>query len=426
MTLLDREVVPPSVSTKGIVYSAFLLLLVVSLFFIPEIVRFQESIGKSKRTVPSVAQTSSVNIEDLIPSKNSISNLDKILNAVTGTGRKESKARDGLTIQAPEVQPESNTTPTDASTGSLKDIQDKVMLEKTFGGAQAVTWEQLNSGPVKKAFRSAQTNATKILKGLSGRQSAVRFALINYVNGLGWITRGERKLMSAEEAMAYIEQLDINVTQAMLTSETDAADFEAWKRVSFGPLTLNSRAAAFKVGNSIAFNPRMTLSAVEIQKTPDYVIKKNGAVVAKRSHSSIRLSGFVLGKDIKKIVVYRNGRRVADLRVSKRGTDEGIRTFKWRYRAADGLFTMRAYSAEGEMYEKNYVFLTKVYRRFRQDSDGYYMLPFGDEDSDVVSVRNLDSRLDRFFRVYPRGSGSSDGFADGGSEGTGGRGFDTF
>lgn len=420
MTLLDREVVPPSVSTRGIIYSAFLLLLVISLFFIPEIVRFQESFSKGKKTVPSIAQTSSINIEDLIPSKQSISSLDKIFNAVTGSGRTETKPQEGLTIEAPDLLAP-DTTVSDSKTGSLKDIQDKVMLEKTFGGGQTVTWDQLNSAPVKKAFRTAQTSATKILKGLSGRQAAVRFALINYVNGLGWITRGDRKLMSAEEAMAYIEQLDINVTQAMLTSETDAADFESWKRISFGPLTVNSRAAAFKIGNTIAFNPRLTLSAVEIQRTPDYVYKRNGAVVAKRSHSSLRISGFVLGKDIKKIVVYRNGRRVNDMRVSRKGNEDGVRTFKWRYRAADGLFTMRAYSSEGDMFEKNYVFLPKVYRRFRQDADGYYLLPFGDEDSDVVSLRNLDTRLDRFFRVIPRGGSGGDGFTSGGNEG-----FDTF
>lgn len=279
------------------------------------------------------------------------------------------------------------------------------MLEKTFGGSSYVTWEQLNSADVKKAFRNAQGNATKILKGLNSRQSAIRFALINYINGLGWLTRGDRKIMSAEEAVAYIEQLDINVTQAMLTSEIDAADFESWKRISFGPLTTNSRASAFKLGMSVSFNPRLTLTSVEIQNQYPWILRKNGTWAPRQSHGSLRIAGFVLGKDTKKIVVYRNGRRETDLRVNRESNDDGLRTFKWRYRGADGLFTFRVYSQNGDVAEKNYVFLNKVARRFRQDQDGYYMLPFGSDEG--ASLSNLDTRLDRFFRVNIKGSQTS-------------------
>lgn len=410
MTLLDREVIPPSVSTKGIIYSAFLLLLVVSLFFIPEIVRFQETVTKSKKIAHGVSQNvSSVNIDEILPSKSSHSSLDKILSAVSGNGAPSDarNPKDVLSIEAPSNPSPSDSQPDAGSANALKEIQDKVMLEKTFANTSFATWDQLNSPEVRRAFHNAQGNATKILKGLNSRQSAIRFALINYINGLGWLTRGDRKIMSADEAVAYLEQLDINVTQAMLTSEIDAADFESWKRISFGPLTLNSRASAFKLGVSITFNPRLTLTSVEIQNQYPYVLRRNGTWAPRQTHSSMRLAGFVMGKDIKKIVVYRNGRRETDLRISRDGNDDGLRAFKWRYRAADGLFTFRVYSQGGDISEKNYVFLNKVAGRFRQDQDGYYLLPFGSDDSGSVSLRNLDTRLDKFFRVIPRGGQSN-------------------
>lgn len=415
VTLLDREVLPTNISARGILYSTFLLLLVVSLFFIPEIVRFQESVTKSKGST-SIATSSGVDIEDIIPNAKKAGSLDAVWSMVNG-GYLEGQS-DEIAVPAPDLSAsslaEEGTDPAlSVSGGSLKDIQDRVFLEKTFSNGQ-VTWEQLTSSQVRRAFKSAQTSAIKILKGLGERQSAVRFALVNYINGLGWLARGDKKMMSAEEALAYIEQLDINVTQAMLTSEIDAKDFEQWKRISFGPLSANSRASAFKMNHYIAFNPRMTLGNVEIQKDPDYVQKRNGSWVRKNPRSSVRIEGFVMGKDVKKIVVYRNARRASSLKVSSKGNEDGLRTFKWRYRTAEGLFTFRAISRDGDVFEKSYVFLPRVYGRFKQDADGFFRLPFGIGDEDGINLRNLDTRLDRFFRAGSRGASSES------------QGFDTF
>ena len=305
--------------------------------------------------------------------------------------------------------------PKTGNNSALQSIQDRVLLEKTFGGG-SVTWEQLNSAEVKKAFKNAQTEASKLLKNLPARQTAIRFALINYINGLGWMTRADHKLMSAEEALAYIEQLDINVSQAMLISEIDAGDFETWKKISFGPLSANSRASAFKTGTYIAFNPRLTLTDVAIFKSPDYT--KQGASWAYNRHqrSSVKLSGFVLGRDTRKITVLKNGRRYGEIRLAGRPNDDGLRAFNYRIRDGYGFYTLRAYSKGGQAFEKTYVFVPKVAGRFKQDDEGYFILPFATADADSVNLQSIDMRLDRFFRV-----GRTQNSAE--SEN---RGFDTF
>lgn len=382
-------------------YTVLLLLLVLSLFFIPEIVRLQESF--SKKPIAKVPPKTSIDLDDVMVDDevdSEKSSLDKVIGLMSGesNGKKEKEGRKLSDIPAP------------AEGSSLKDVESSIANRDRLQ-LDNVTWEKLSSSQVRRVFRDAQAQAQQLLKDLPAKQHVVRFALINYINGLGWITKGERKLMSAEEALAYIEQLDINVTQAMLTSEIDAEDFNQWKKVSLGPLSINSRAAAFKSNREIVFNPRLTLAEVSIRKTPDFKVSNKGAVKQLRSRSRIVVRGFVLGKDPKAVAVYRNGRKVSFMKLKRKVNDEGLRTFRFNYRTADGIFTFRAFSHDGEAFEKHYVFLPRVLNRFEQDEEGYFLIPFNVADFDQLAIRNIDTRLDRYFRVGGRGAYGFDGGA---------------
>ncbi len=413
MSLIEKTNLPSTISVKGLIYSALLLLLVISLFFIPEIVKFQERVSKAKQVSQYASDTVSgeLDIDSLLKASKSGKSLDSILSMVESGKTVDTEAQSELVLPAPSKSSKDSS--------NLQALQDRVMLEKTLGSGR-VTWDQLNSAEVKKAFKNAQIEASKLLRNLPAKQSSIRFALINYVNGLGWMTRADKKLMSAEEALAYIEQLDINVSQAMLTSEIDAGDFETWKKVSFGPLSANSRASAFKNGAYLSFNPRLTLTDVEIKKNADY-IRRNGAWVRNPSlRTNVRVAGFVLGKDTRKITVHRDGRKVGEIRLSNRTNTEGIRTFKFRIPEANGAITFRAYSKDAQAFQKTYAFLPRVYQRFKQDEDGYYILPFGTASGDEIGLSSFDARLDRFFRV---GRAGTTGSSWDGSEN---RGFDVF
>ncbi len=412
MSFIEKSSIPSTISIKGLLYSALLLLLVISLFFIPEIVKFQERASKVKQVTQFATSSvaGDVDIDSLLNDSKSGKSLDSILSMVESGKTVESGVQGSISLPAP-----SRT----AETANLQSLQDRVLLEKTLGSGQ-VTWEQLNAPEVKKAFKNAQTQAAKLLKNLPARQSTIRFALINYINGLGWMTRADRKLMSAEEALAYIEQLDINVSQAMLTSEIDAADFETWKKVSFGPLSANSRASAFKNGSYLEFNPRLTLTSVEIKKNSDY-IRRGGAWVANPVvRSQVTVSGFVLGKDTRKITVHRNGLKILEKRLPSRVNGDGMRSFKLKLADANGVLVFRAYSKDGQAFQKSYAFLPRVYQRFQQDANGFYVLPFASTSGDEISLSTYDARLDRFFRVGRSGVGN------GSFDGDENRAFDTF
>lgn len=409
MAFLEKETLSPSVSIKGIIYSALLLLLVISLFFIPNIVAIQEKFTKAKKTKETVSSVASnpsqVNIDDIIQSSKSNSSLSGVLSLINGSSSSshglDSIHNKGESLELPSLSFNS---------------QEKNALERALFSNQ-INWDTLTSNQVRNSLRDAQTGAAKILKGLPARNISVRFALINYINGLSWISRADKKLMTADEALAYLEQLDINVTQAMVTSEIDAGDFEAWKKISFGSVSGRSRAAAFKASQTVSFNPKLTITNVELSKSPDYVKSGAGWILNKRPASSISIVGFVLGKDTKKIIVYRYSKRIADIRVSSRTDEDGLRVFKWQSNDATGIISFRAVSKTGIAFQKSYAFLPKSYRRFNQDQAGYFIYPFMMSDNEIISLDGIDTRIDRFFRV---GKSVSDGRSNSHE------GFDTF
>jgi hypothetical protein len=408
MPILDRETLPPTISFKGVLYSSLLLLLVVSLFFIPELVDLQEKMTSTKKVANSLSVASSatksfssgeINIDEILEASKSGASLDSILSMVENSSKnKNSELTDTVSIPAGNIDSSASR-----STGNVKlsvnDIPNKAILEKALLSPN-VTWEQLSSNQVKQALKNAQSGAVKILKDLPARQSSVRFALINYINGISWLARSDKKIMSAEEALAYIEQLDINVTQAMISSEIEAGDFEAWKSISIGAISAQTgRAAALKQQTRIVFNPHLTISSLEISRKPDYIKSGAGWKPNKNPSSHVSIVGFVLGKDARKIAVLRNGRRISEIKLNRRPDDQGVRIFKWRNNDANGLITFRVYTKSGQAFQKHYVFINKVYQRFPQDKEGHYILPFGMSDDDVIDLQGYDQRLDRFFRV---------------------------
>jgi hypothetical protein len=419
MAILDRETLPPKISLRGLIYSALLLLLVVSLFFIPELVKLQEKVTSTKRTtdkiltfgdsVSKTASTGEINIDEILEASRSGASLDSILSMVEKSGT-PSNLESAETLSLPINKNGSATSEKSGTQLSVSDIPNRAILEKALLSPQ-ITWDQLSSSQMKQSFKAAQSGAVKILKGLSAKQSSVRFALINYINGVGWLAKSDKKIMSAEEALAYIEQLDINVTQAMISSEIDAGDFEMWKSISIGSISGSTgRAAALKQQTRVMFNPRLTLTNVEVLRKPDYVKQGYGWRRVVNPQSRLKVVGFVLGKDARKITVLRNGRRINDVRLSSRPDEQGLRIFKWQSGDANGLITFRVFTKSGQAFQKHYVFIPKLYQRVKQDKDGFYMLPFGMSDSDAIDLQTYDQRLDRFFRVGKSSDESSRGF----------------
>ena len=251
---------------------------------------------------------------------------------------------------------------------------------------------------MRNAFREAQKNAAAILREMPEKYQQTRFALLSFVNGTGWIQRAEKSSTSADRALTYIEQLDMEVTTAMIRESVDRSDFLSWSRISLGPLLSSSRAVRMKMKLEIPFNPRVTLAAVELRRPPRTQYGKfisNGRSIP----TMIRVAGYVVGKDTSKLMLIRNGKRAT--RVSLRGKpdEEGKRSFRFSANKGDGLFLLRAIDTQGNIVDTYYSFFPRA-DAFPRRKNNSVILPIQSvSDPKDFVVAEVDPRLDRFFRV---------------------------
>lgn len=369
---------------KNIFVSLMLLGLVVSLFFIPELISAYRSFSGQSSKPKVIAKKEAPEpkaeaVEVKRVSKDSAeTNLDKIFNLVS----------EGY-LDNPSGDPQAKASLNPQS------IDPKVIQNL---GDKSITWELISTNSVRNAFRDAQRNASSILKTMPEKYQQTRFALISFNNGLAWIQRAEKSSTSAEKALAYIEQLDSEVTMAMLRESVDRSDFIAWSKISLGPLLSSSRAFRMKSRIEIPFNPRLTLASVELKRPPRTQYSKylsNGRHIP----TLIRASGFVIGKDTHKLVLLRNGRRATRVSLKGKPDDEGKRMFRFSANRGEGFFTLRAIDKDGNIVDNIYSFFPKA-DAFPRRKNNSLMIPIRSvTDPKDFSIGEVDPRLDRFFKV---------------------------
>jgi hypothetical protein len=119
----------------------------------------------------------------------------------------------------------------------------------------------------------------------------------------------------------------------------------------------------------------------------------------------ISLGGYVAGRDVKQVEIYRNSIRIARL-TPTRVNNDGVRTFRLSQTDGRGVFTFRVIDNYGQIFERHYSFYPKA-RMFPWARSGYFKVP---------RMQVGDARVDRFFsfsRDYLVSSGSPT-FFDGG------------
>lgn len=386
-----------SFSAKSLAITSLILVLVIALFFIPEIISLQDSmLGKSVQKpraaesieAPSTTQVALTTSQPKGDMKGR-SSLDRI-NALLKSGYLENPA-DGGKVDGdrtlPDVKIEGGGKP----------------LEKL----DEISWEKISSPQVRNLFQKAQKEAGVILKGLGEDRQQTRFALLSFVNGVSFILRANKTTMSPSEALNYLERLDLNVTTALLSENSDRADFLRWSKVSLGPIMENSKAERMKSSIQVPYNPKITLASVVIVR-PARTEFRRYLLKRKRIPSYMNVGGFVMGKDTRKLVLLRNGRKVRTINMTKGVDPQGKRAFRFTFPRADGVFSIVGYDTTGLTARKNYQFLPRADRFPRDEGDIIYLPYRSVIDLTDFNLNEVDLRLDRLFRVSVDNAPQSD------------------
>jgi len=377
-------------SLKSLVISILFLTLVVSLFFIPEIVDAYKTYSNQSTVASSFSglmdkaseessaeikeESDAIKYAEINSSDSPKSSLDKVLALVSS---------DYLSNPTGEPKASINLSTMDLG---LKPIE-----------GRGVTWQMITQESVKKTFRIAQAESANILKELSDDNVNSKNALVTFINALTWIQKGDKD-MKPEKALNYIEELDFNVSENMFKEGVDRGIFLKWTKINLGELLSNSKAQRARTRMALPFNPRTTLASIEIRR-PQRIDYRKYLSRGKNIPTRINISGFIMGSDTKTLELYRNATKVSRISISKKPDNEGKRLFRFAVNKGEGLYTIRAIDSFNYVHDTHYQFFPRA-EIFPRQKNRIMLIPVAlPQNKRKFSLSEVDGRVDGLFRV---------------------------
>lgn len=339
----SRGVSLSGISIKNILYFLLFVAVILFLFFIPEILKYDWSAwfasGGKRQIRDEVAEPR-------------ISPLQDVLNRIN-SGQ-----------YAPRVTTQ----------------QGRVAVPRP----SELTWEYIRSPQVKAEMDRGLALARSLLEKykVQQRDDTIRRALIAYISGVETIQGGTSNAMTPEEAAAYLERLDLSVARALQAPHVDQEDFVRWSEFSAAPAYAGIRAVSLKQQAAKTFDPDFTIKRLEIIRA------RYDAASGRPPQTQIAMLGSVQGKDIKSMTLYRNGNYVGKIPFD-RPDKKGKREFLLKRTEATGTFKIRIEKKDGSTYERVYRFFPAIQQFPRIRS--VYQLKHSED--------KLDPRIEKLFLI---------------------------
>lgn len=358
---------------SSVLVTGLVVVMVVGLFFIPELVDFQFS-GSSSRSSESPLATSA-NVDQ---SERRVVRVQEPP-AVSPLAQVSALIDNGYIDRL--VQERAGRTPGSTS--------DSAATENALAG-RAVSWSDIREGEVKTTLYTARDDASKLAAQLPVRFVNSKFALLSLVSGIDMILSNAQGSMQPQQGLEYLEWLSQSVNDTMIREGVERADFVAWKNVNLGPLLQASRAHREKAQIHMAFSPQLTLDRVTVFKPADRFghYQQKGPV-------NVNIAGHFKSRDVKRIAIFGNGRFMREVFYGP-GDKEGESGFSLIEVDGTQVITFKVWDVNGSVYEKSYLFYPKA-RRFAWSPVTYFF---------AVPFKFGDPNVDRFFRYHGAGNKS--------------------
>ncbi len=393
-----RSLGKSGLNPKGFIVTGVVLLLVLALFFIPELVNFQKTLS----------------VDHVVGSQ--VHKAQQDLAALNSGLSQDSRATDqeerstSLLGMNPLDEVSAMLNP-----GYIEQVRAKKVVQtmpKTPGkvesrdGIPKLSWDTLRSSASTSQMQQAENEAALIAKQLPPRAAASRFALLSFASSLRVVRNGAEKVMQPVEAVRYVDYTRLAVVRSMEQEGVDREFYNRFVTLSLGPVLDAQRGVGIADVPKV-FSPNLALTRVSVFRSPT---RGRRFVEEGSARVLVGFSGYVVGREVRQIEIYQNGIRL-DRVIPGRADSEGIRTFRYSRRNQKdgrGIFTLRITDQFGQVVERSYAFYPKA-RQFSWQRGGYFEIP---------RVEPGDHRLDRFFAygrdalVMAAGMGAFDGGAD--------------
>lgn len=397
-----------SVTPRNVFVGLFVLALALALFFIPEIVRFYGSV--SGKTTKSISPRVSV----VEPSRSIKVNNDDPLAKVLGkieTGAFDTKSRLGGPDNSANRPSFWSRFFGGSKAVAAGDTFERAKLLNQIISENGISWNTLQRGEitaaVRGAIRAVKDLAHDLPSGIIGSGRRTQTSMDKYIGALTRFSQGDLRQYSAEEALRFIGQLDMDVTRSLLVDKASRDLYDRWLSLGIEPLLKFSGALDFKVRRTPPFRGDIVLTTVQLQ---DIVRPQKGNAQPYRVRSGVNIRGIVVGNDARKIELRRNNIVIQskDLSIAKRGVV--ARPFNFQYiestgeNLTNGVYLIRLIDKRGASVWKAYNFIPRAYQ-FSGKKGGRFDIPVV-KDVDLRTGR-ADRRLDTFFLVAARGAGTT-------------------
>ncbi len=158
-----------------------------------------------------------------------------------------------------------------------------------------ISWTNLRSRDARRALLETSRRSTVMLQKIPADKDNTRYALLNYISGIDKVAEGAEQAMTAPEAVAYLEKLDLGVTRTMLDDQISRDILMDWSKISLTPILGTRRAERTKERAVPKFNPHTTVTDALIMRqgghsrefdntaplTVDFTLKFEGAEIKK-------------------------------------------------------------------------------------------------------------------------------------------------
>jgi hypothetical protein len=370
-------------SGRTIIVTLLIVVAVVGLFFIPETIKFAlNSSGKSGEKRASVDTRARKEVKDkeaVLADRGALSpDALKAINSSVGATPTPSRS-------APTARNETS----DGERPSLfSGWNFKVKAGEPNGAAvqvpSSMSLDKLGSKDFQNVLKQSQGDVKMFIKKRLGKNIEAESVVLSFMDQMDLAARESAKGMSSKELLSGLHDLHVSTIQALSRSGLDRGVILEWLRIPLVAFVDDRVGVHAQEKVRDYFVPRLTLRTVNVRQR-----RTQGWGMDGRSAATARVELGFKGTDVEKVMVYANGRKIAEFPGPRNSAD--MSRMARAAGDAHGVWTFVAYDRFGARpFWKSYSFYPKA-RRFRQNRNGEYMIAF--------KPNSAPNSLDRFFLV---------------------------
>ncbi|RMD85425.1 MAG: hypothetical protein D6808_05305 [Candidatus Dadabacteria bacterium] len=207
--------------------------------------------------------------------------------------------------------------------------------------AKPATWEMILHGKYRDVLISARNRAYIIADNLSVNDLRSRYALFDFANSINFVLSGPQRILSAPEALAYLEAQRLKVTRAFEEDGVGRKLMRSWRTVALDATrALDRMRAKGDFGISGRYRFSIVLTKVKLNK-------RSGAVTVR---------GLIKGENIERVELFRNGIMLQEVLKGKPRRRGKYMKFHFKYPKGTGVYALRVVDKEGSFYERRFRF----------------------------------------------------------------------